>query len=351
MGYNQDNVTMENVIGRRNILSSATEPETPLHAYSTRGSALLGSIVYATNEDNIETSMMLNITAESGSHAGSGHVTTNMLVQDVVLLAAPVHGHLSGFIIDGGSGSTGNRAKNLVAVAPAGPGRCSGSGWECSNLYGGKTLQEALGTKKIYEVAPGTCYRVVNRQVTSTPLWPWPMTTRIQDALATARMPTRDVTAHVAQTFGEMPPQCLGGETPEPPDPGSPASVPVPPTNVQTALQGSSVLVTWEDDTNTVQTGYTVERKVGTGEYSELSQAPGEAARSYADAAPGRGQTNCYVVYARGQHGPSGLSTASCLAVPGTPTPPSTAHVPLGCEGTVAQNKVTMLCTPQPERR
>ena len=219
LGYNQDNVTMENVIGRRNILSSATEPESPLHAYSTRNSALLGSIVYATSEDNIEVHMMLNITAESGSHAGSGHVTTNFLAQDIVLLAGSAHEHLRGYQIDGGSGSSGNVAKRIIAVAPQGGGQCgSGGGWACSELYGGTTLQQAIGSKTIYEIAPGLCYRYVNRQLTSEPLWPWPMTDRIQAALQTARMPARNVTKHIAQTFGEIPPQCVG-TAPVPPDP------------------------------------------------------------------------------------------------------------------------------------
>ena len=243
--------------------------------------------------------MMLNITAESGSHSGSGHVTTNFLLQDVVLLAAPVHEHLKGMVIDGGKGSSGNVARNVVSVAPQGLGTCSTDGWECSNLYGGRTLAEALKGKTIYEVAPGTCYRYVNRQLTSEPLWPWPMQARIQAALESARMPTRNVTKHIEQTFGAIPPQC-GGTGPAPPNPS--VSVPVPPTNVQAALQGTGVLVSWTD-TQTIATGYTIERKTGAGEYRELTTAPGATARSYTDAAPGAGQNNCYVVYTRGAGG------------------------------------------------
>ena len=347
IGYNQDNVTAENVIGRRNILSSATEPEAPLHAYSTRNSALLGSIVYATNQDNIEVHMMLNITAESGSHAGSGHVTENFLLQDVVLLAAPVHEHLKGMVIDGGKGSKGNVARNVVSVAPQGLGTCSSDGWECSNLYGGRTLAEALKGKTIYDVAPGTCFRYKDRVLTSEPLWPWPMQARIQAALESARMPTRNVTKHIAQTFGEPPPQC-GGTGPVPPTPS--ADVPVPPTNVQTIMQGTGVLVTWED-TQTIATGYTLERQVGSGDYMQLTDAPGATARSYTDASPGKGQTNCYTVYARGNAGPSGLSPASCIAVPGTPVPPS-GNVPIACEGTMGSGGVVaMICQPQASRR
>jgi len=348
IGYNQDNVLMENVIGRRNILSSATEPEAPLHAYSTRNSALLGSIVYATNQDNIETSMMLNITAESGSHAGSGHVTENFLLQDVVLLAAPVHEHLKGMVIDGGSGSRGNVARNVVVAAPQGLGTCSSDGWECSNLHGGRTLAEATKGKTIYELAPGTCYRYVNRQLTSEPLWPWPMQGRIQAALESARMPTRNVTKHIEQTFGQIPPQC-GGTGPVPPNPS--AEVPVPPTSVTAALQGSGVLVSWVDTVNTIATGYTIERKVGTGEYVQLTDAPTPSARSAVDSTPGRGQTNCYVVYTRGAAGPSGFSPAACVAVPSTPVPPS-GNIPLTCDGTLETGgRISMICHPQAGRR
>jgi hypothetical protein len=344
LGYNQDNVTMENVIGRRNILSSATEPEAPLHAYSTRNSALLGSIVYATNQDNIETSMMLNITAESGSHAGSGHVTTNFLLQDVVLLAAPVHEHLKGMVIDGGKGSSGNVAKNVVAVAPQGLGTCSNDGWACSNLYGGRTLAEALKGKTIYEVAPGTCYRYKDRVLTNEPLWPWPMTQRIQAALESARMPTRNVTTHIARTFGEPPPQCGGTGTPTPPGPG----VPVPPTGVTAATTGQGVQVSWTDTQTANVTGYTLERKVGAGGYTELSTAPGPDARTYLDRTPAAGQQNCYVVYARGVAGPSGFSPEACVQVPGTPGPgPGTT--PLACVGVMGEGAhVAIACVPAP---
>jgi Chondroitinase B len=351
LGYNQDQVTMENIIGRRNILSSATEPEAPLHAYSTRNSALLGSIVYATNADNIETSMMLNITAESGSHAGSGHVTTNFLLQDTVLLAAPVHEHLKAMSIEGGKGSSGNVAKNVVGVAPQGLGSCTSDGWECSNLHGGRTLAEATKGKTIYELAPGTCFRYKDRQLTSEPLWPWPMQARIQAALESARMPTRNVTKHIEQTFGAIPAQC-GGTTPVPPQPSP--DIPVAPTQVQAVLQGASVVVSWTDTVNTIQTGYVIERKVGSGEYTELTQT-NATARSTPDTAPGPGAQNCYQVYARGPAGPSGLSSAACVDVPGTPIPPippSASHVPLACQGTLGESgRMSMICRPQAERR
>jgi hypothetical protein len=333
LGYNQDNCTAENIIARRNILSSATEPEAALHAFSTRGSALLGSISYALATDKYDTDILLNITAESGSHAGSGHVTTNMLVQDVLLMADPVHDRMRGFIIDGGSGSTGNKAKNIVAVAHE-PGRCQGDGWECTNIHSGQSLEAALGGKQLASVAPGVCFEVVGRQVTSTPLWPWKMASRIQAVLSGARFPA-DVAA-----------QCGAPG----PGPGPSPSVPVPPTNVQATVQGTGVLISWADTVNTNQTGYVVERKVAPGGYDHLANAPGAATRSYTDASPAVGSSNCYVVYTRGTAGPSGFSAEACVQV-GTPPGPG-GGTPLECDGSLHEGgRLTLKCIPAPARR
>jgi hypothetical protein len=343
IGYNQSNVTFENVIARRNILSSASEPEAAHHIFSTHGSALIGSIAYVLSTDNYDTDIMLNATPEAGSHAGSGFVTSDTLIQDVLLIADPAHDRMRGLIIDGGLGSTSNKAKNIISVAHD-PGRCQGDGWDCTNLYLGRTLAEALGSKKIWEVAPGLCYEVVNRHVTTTPLWPWKMQARIQAALSSARMPQKNVTEHATRAMGGIPPQCQRSGEPVPPGPGTP----VPPTQVQSVLQGASVLTHWTDTVNTTQTGYTVERKVGTGSYTELSAAPGPDARTYLDRVPVAGSSHCYVVYTRGPTGPSGFSAEACVQVPGTPVPPA-GHVPLACEGAIREGgRVTMTCQAAP---
>jgi hypothetical protein len=341
IGYGQKNVTVENVIARRNILSSATEPEAPIHMYSTRGSAILGSIVYAKSTDSFDTDMMLNVTPESGSHAGSGaESTSDSIVQDVVLLAASVHENMVGFRIDGGAQSTNNRAKNIVSVAPQGGGRCQGTGWECTNLFLGTSLAAALGNKKIWEVAPGTCFRYKDRVLTNEPLWPWPMEQRLAQALGRARISHTPVQADLEQTFGTIPAQCGGTGTP-PPGTG----VPVPPTAVTAATTAQGVQVGWTDTTNTNATGYTVERKVGAGGYAELSAAPGPDARTYLDRVPVAGSQNCYVVYTRGPVGPSGFSAEACVQVPGTPGPgPGTT---LSCVGVLGDGaRVAIACAP-----
>jgi len=350
IGYGQSNVTAENVIVRRNVLSSATEPEAPIMAFQTHGSALLGSIAFAAAQDTVGANRMMDIVPDAGSSAGSGFVTSTMLVQDVAIFVDPGHTNIKSWQITGGNGSTGNVARRLLAVAPQGAGTCTGEGWSCTEMYGGTTLGAALGSKTIWDTLPGVCKRVVNRQLTDVGLWPLPITARVQAALGQARLPQRDILADVEARLGTIPEKCRsanGGPGPEPP-PG----VPVPPSSVTTVLQGTNVLVSWVDTVNTVQTGYTLERKVGSGAYVELTQAPGAAARSYTDQAPGPGAQNCYVVYARGPAGPSGLSPASCVAVPGTPMPPSASHVPLACHGMVGEGgNMALVCQPQGGRR
>jgi hypothetical protein len=347
VGYNQSNVTFENIIARRNILTSATEPEAAIHAFSTHGSAILGSIAFATAADDYDTNKLMNITPEAGSHAGSGFVTSNMLVQDVVMFAEQSHGGIRGYQIDGGLGSTGNVAKRILAVAPQ-RSVCGGSGWACSEMYDGTSLEAALPGKSVWDTFPGICKRVVNRQVTNEGLWPWPMEERIRAAYAASKQPGKNVTKHVTARTGTIPAQCTSDNTPIPPDPA--AEVPVPPTSVQAVLQGSLVLLTWVDTVNTIQTGYTIERQVGQAAYTELQQTTATA-RSTTDTTPGTGARNCYVVYARGPAGPSGLSPAACVDVPGTPIPPS-GTIPLTCEGTIGTGgKISMVCQPQAARR
>ena len=348
IGYNQSQVTMENVIARRNILTSATEPEAAIHAFSTHDSALLGSIAFATASDHYDTDNLLNITAEAGSHAGSGFVTSRMLVQDIVLYGEHARSDLKGYQIDGGLGSTGNVARNIISVTPKGGDVCAGSGWECTNLLKGKTLTEAIGSRTIWDVAPGVCRRYKDRVLTQEALWPWPMEERIRAGREASRMPVTSVTASVGRTLGTIPAQCGGTGTDPGPGPGP--SVPVPPTNVQATVQGTGVLISWADTVNTNQTGYVVERKVAPGGYDHLANAPGAATRSYTDASPVVGSSNCYVVYARAQAGPSGFSPEACVQVSGTT--PGPGSLPLHCEGSIQSGgRIELDCVPQVGRR
>jgi hypothetical protein len=219
MGYDQDAVTMENIIARRNILSSATQPEAPITVFSTRGSALLGALTYLRPGDTFDTGTMVFVSPEEGSHAGSGHTTADMLIQDLVMLVPPSFPQVKGLDIRNGPSGAGNRADRLVSVAPMGGGTCSASGWSCTNAHFGTTLAQAVGAQSVFDLVPGMCYEYVNRTLTDVPLWPWKMTARIEAALAHARQPVRNVTRSAEEILGAIPAKCLRGDTP-PPEPG-----------------------------------------------------------------------------------------------------------------------------------
>ena len=160
IGYGQSNVTAENVIVRRNVLSSATEPEAPMMVFQTHGSALLGSIAFAAAQDTVGASRMLDIYPDAGSSAGSGFVTSNVLVQDVGIFVDPAHTGIKSWEIRGGNGSTGNVAKRLLAVAPQGAGTCTGEGWSCTETYGGTTLERGAAAARTYGTPCPACVSV-----------------------------------------------------------------------------------------------------------------------------------------------------------------------------------------------
>lgn len=226
IGYDQDNVTGENVIAHRDILASASEPEAPFTIFSTRGSALLGSLAYLKGGERFEPGLLLYVFPEGGSHIGSGHQTSQTLLKDLAFVAHPSFTHVAGFYIQGGSGSSGNVAENLVGVAPLASG-CSGSGWTCTGVKTGRTMAEAIGEgQSVWQAVPGICTRYQNRVLTTEPLWSaggtWPMEGRIDAAMVAAgREPVR-LTQTIEQLFGSIPQACKTGSTPIPPDPTPP---------------------------------------------------------------------------------------------------------------------------------
>ena len=202
------------------------------------------------------------------------------------------------------------------------------------DIYAGTSLEQALGSKKIWYVAPGTCFEVEGRQVTSTPLL----------ALEECRGAFRQC------SVGRASPPTLRRSVVRLARPGPGPSVPVPPSAVTAVAQGTSVLVSWVDTINQNATGYVVERKVAPGGYDHLANAPGAATRSYTDASPVVGSQNCYVVYSRGTAGPSGFSPEACVQVGAPPGPGGT--VPLHCEGSIQSGgRIELECLPQAGRR
>jgi hypothetical protein len=224
-GYDQDTVTFENIIAHRDLLSSASDPQAPIVLFSTRNSQILGSIAYLRGGERFDTSQLMFIYPEGGSHEGSGHVNTNVLLKDIVTYVHHTFPAIAGFNIMGGRGGSANRADNLVGVDGAGASsNCAAEGWSCAQIRIGKTLAEALGPgTTVWDSVPGVCKRYVNRVLTTQGLWPWSMDARIDAALLSAGRPPVALTATMESLFGPIPAPCRTDTAPIPPEPIPPA--------------------------------------------------------------------------------------------------------------------------------
>jgi len=103
------------------------------------------------------------------------------------------------------------------------------SGADASNLH--ECTDPAQCPNVFTGIGPGGmqgarhCFRYENGQLTTTPLWPWPMDTRIQQALARAKIApglsgtagpgyaAGTVTSEIVARYGAIPPACLGNGT------------------------------------------------------------------------------------------------------------------------------------------
>ena len=363
IGYGQNGVTFENTIATWNTKGRVTEPEGLGEILSTKNSKWLGSIFYLTKNDSYAPSVLMFGTTDAGSHAQQGNFnpTSNLLFKHILAYIDPQHskfGSMRAFYFAEGTDpghppGTGNVLSDLTSIA--GGSNSFSSSFPTSRVQHGTSIAAAIGSGKSMwtdsYAGPGICKRYLKGQLTNQGLWPWPSDKRISDALAQAGYPAMSVTATMEQLFGPIPEQCRssGPGTGPGPAPG----VPVPPTAVQASVDGSSVLVEWTDTQGAVATGYTLERKVPPGPYAQITDAPGPEARSYVDRSPVRGQTNCYVVYARGAAGPSGFSQEACAEVPIEGGPPGSGDgIPLSCEGSLeAGGRISMTCHPTVGRR
>src|SRR5262245_31463338 len=220
VGYDQDKVTVENAIVRRNVLTQATDPQAPFALFSSWNSWVGGLISYLLPGDRFDTHNLAYVFPQGGSHEGSGHANKgNVVTQSVFVIPAGFSG-ASGFWFQGGQGSSGNRADRLVGVDPQRGSGCSGDGWSCTNLKLGTTLGEALGSgKTIWDSVPATCKRLVNRQLTEDALWPWAMEQRTAQAWAADGRGTLSIQGQVESVFGPIPAACKSGGAPIPPEP------------------------------------------------------------------------------------------------------------------------------------
>jgi Bacterial Ig domain/Chondroitinase B len=347
LGYDQDNVTFENIIAHRDILASASEPEAPLMMFSTRGSGVYGAIAYLKGGETFEPGLLAYVIPEGGSHVGSGHATSHSVIQDLVTYVHPSFQNVKGFYIQGGSGSTGNRGENLVAIAPTAGSGCGGGGWTCTHIKQGTTVEAALGAgKSIWNEVPGICKRYVNRVLTTSPLWPFPISARLDAAMIAAGRPPVELTKTMEQIFGPIPAACRTG---------APAGDTIPPTVQMTApsdgalVSGRSVAVTATAADNVGVTGI---QFYADGIPKGEPQCCAEATRLIDTTTVSNGQ---YVLQAEAVDaaGNRTMSSAITVTVYNTPQPQPPGHVPLRCTGDVVSvpGPLALTCVPQQEGR
>jgi outer membrane biosynthesis protein TonB len=108
--------------------------------------------------------------------------------------------------------------------------------WSPNNILTGSTSATAYPAgDNLWSSGRGAslCYAYRDGNLTSTPLWPWPMNQRIKDAMVQSGRAAVDVTATVQSLFGTIPSACggTGGSSPAPtPPPTQPPPTQPPPT-------------------------------------------------------------------------------------------------------------------------
>jgi hypothetical protein len=211
MGYGQDGVTFENILGIRSLASGAnvSEPEAPFTMFRSKNSKWLGSIAYLTPSSVFDTSRLGNFFSDGGSgfQAGDFHPAENVLVKDMVFYVPNNFPTVAAFKF---TAQLSNTATNIVGVSQA-TSTC-GPPWSCSNIRGGSTLSQAMSTgNTVWDIVPGICKRYVNGTLTDTPLWPWPMNQRTKDALSQSGRTPVDITQTMEDMFGPIPQACKIG--------------------------------------------------------------------------------------------------------------------------------------------
>ena len=220
VGYGQDAVWAENVLATWDTQGRVTEPEGALELFATQDSTLLGSIFYVAPGAIYSPSRVVFATSDAGSHYQQGdfHPTTNArLVHLVTYLPPELSTKESARFSQASDGPAGgpNWVEDLVAIGGQPP--TFTSNWTASGVRHGATVEAALHGASVWDTLPGLCRQVVDGQLTTAPLWPWPMNARIMAAMQQAGTAPVDVTATMEQLLGPIPAFCRAGATPEPP--------------------------------------------------------------------------------------------------------------------------------------
>jgi hypothetical protein len=180
---------------------------------------LLGSLAYVRANDSWQGIATILI-------PGGGADVSGVRVQDTFSYIDPNNarfGSLRGFVLQNSTTAPYDlRAANITSVR--GAGDIFSAPWSVTNASVG-TSRTAVANAYSGSTGARICYRWTNGQLTSTPLWPWPMNERIKAATAQAgpysgpcpgcsggragRTQT-DVQSQVESVLGTIPTQCRG---------------------------------------------------------------------------------------------------------------------------------------------
>ncbi len=126
---------------------------------------------------------------------------------------------------------------------------------------------------------------------------------------------------------------------------GSSVTVPEDPSGLSaTANSSSQVALTWNDNSSN-ETGFKIERKTGSGSYSQIATV-GENVTSYSDTTASGSTQYAYRVCATNAVGDSGYATSSAVTTPAAPVTPTTPNAPSALGATAAAyNQVNLSWT------
>jgi hypothetical protein len=175
-----------------------------------------------------------------------------MTFREVVALVDSDHTQVKPFLFRSSSGSLTPEADNVcercVGVSDTPSVNQEGSGWTMPGFREGRTLAEAMGGQSVYDALPALCYRSEGGVTTNSPLWPWPMDSRIRAARIASGAPEVSVTGVVEGLLGPPPDHCRWDRQPPiPPQPPQPAVLTC--TGALASIPGSITLTCQQETT------------------------------------------------------------------------------------------------------
>jgi hypothetical protein len=245
--YNSRGATYENVIGTWNQLSGSDTSQSygifgvdqnQAATYCTN-SKILGSLAYLPSK-NTQNGW---IAAAMGARAADCYEFKDL----TIYIDRSDRKTISASKFDGGSASNptdcpvcDRRITNFTEVggSAATINTSSPNGWQVANRIDVDTIS-AMNSAGANPFQPTSgngarmCFRYVNRVLTSTPLWPWPMNQRIIEAMRVAGKTPVDVTRTLEEIFGPIPSGCRSGSVASSaPATTTTVSVPTSPTSL-----------------------------------------------------------------------------------------------------------------------